>query len=152
GDLHLATEARTPRPLVAREKHGGGVPGAGCLGSDGASHLPAIDGEADALAHQRRAVPGGVAGGEQPIARAAWYDSLRWEETRMILQRAGATEGGREAGEPLGEGIEILARVGRHIRANHADPQAHATVAAREGPGVARWRDLAAHDEVEALL
>jgi hypothetical protein len=67
GDLHLAAIARAPLALVASQRLGGGIARARGFCRGLSRHAPAVDGEADALADECRAVPGGISSGDQPI-------------------------------------------------------------------------------------
>src|SRR5579859_7228650 len=69
----------------------------------------------------------------------------------MVLDGAGARESRSQRREPLRERIQIFARVGVHIRADHADAETHPSLAAWEGPGVAGGSYLAAHNQVQAV-
>src|SRR5262249_49867659 len=145
----LVPEARAPLALETAQKLGRIIAGPNGLRRYRARHLSAVDGEPDALAYQRGAMAGGVAGCQQSMTDEACCDTLRREQTGVILQGTCTGKCRRERRQTFGEAIEIRTGVRVHVGANDADAEAHASLATGKRPGIAGRRDLAAHDEIE---
>src|SRR5262249_23222517 len=79
----------------------------------------------------------------------ALCDTLRREQTGVILQGTCTGKCGRERRQAFGEAVEILTGVRVHVGANDANAEAHTSLAAGKRPGIAGGRGLAAHDETE---
>src|SRR5579883_2908312 len=89
GDIHVAAKARTPLFVKPAEKLSGGISSLDGLCGHLTGDLAGVDGKANALAHQRRAMPASISGQQQAIAREALHWPLRGKKAGMILKRAG---------------------------------------------------------------
>src|SRR5207244_4269632 len=89
GNVHVAPETRTPGFVETCEEDSGGVTRFDGFGSHNASHLTGVDGKANALAYQRRAMPTGVARQEQAVTRETFEGAFGREQAGMVFDGVG---------------------------------------------------------------
>src|SRR5579859_4328227 len=153
GDLKVAQVRVAPLVFVAAQRFGRPIARRDRLADDTPGDTPRVDRVANALAHQRGALHGGVAGGNQPWLHHLLRRRFGGEEAGVILDRAGARQHRRQHRHALGDLVEVEAGVfGIGVGLEDAHAHAHAAIAAREEPGVASRSDLRPHDQIDAIL